>query len=154
MKGEKLMQARRLSKTVPILDSTLVNIVRMLKANSSANALFLATDTPSAGSSNLCSTHACYTHKHTWVLIKIQYQVEKSIDMENYPFSDLLYWSIHSTHSRLTCSIIPSSSCPSSFRRSFSKGFSFSSRMENLPGLWCTDLSNLRNMQIKSLMET
>lgn len=45
----------------PILDSMLVNMVRMLKANSSAKALFLATATPSPGSSNLCSTQACHT---------------------------------------------------------------------------------------------
>lgn len=45
----------------PIFDSTLVKMVRILKANSSAKALFLETDTPSA--SNLCSTQAC--HKNT-----------------------------------------------------------------------------------------
>lgn len=43
----------------PILDSTLVKTVRMLRANSSAKVLFLATATPSPGSSNLCSTQAC-----------------------------------------------------------------------------------------------
>lgn len=44
----------------PILDSTLVKIVRMLRANSSAKVLFLATAIPSPGSSNLCSTQACH----------------------------------------------------------------------------------------------
>lgn len=49
------------TKNGPILDSTLENMVRMLKANSSAKVLFLETATPSPGSSNLCSTQACHT---------------------------------------------------------------------------------------------
>lgn len=44
---------------------------------------------------------------------------------------------------RPTWSTEPSRSCPSSLRSSFSNGFSFSSGIENFPGLWWTDFSSL-----------
>lgn len=114
----------------PILDSMLVKILRILRANSSAKALFLATATPSAGSSNLCSTQACHiTHNQQHL------QLYKDVFAEEIHIK-LREWEV-------TWSIMPSKICPSSLSSSFSNGFSLSSGMENFPGLWCTDFNNL-----------
>lgn len=50
----------------------------------------------------------------------------------------------------LTWKIMLSNSCPSSFSKSFSKGFSFSSGMANLAGLWWTDFNNLQKTTQKN----
>ena len=139
----------------------------MLTANSSAKALFLATATPSPGSSNLCSTQAChtvtdmmgclcsedvnriYSIKHSALkshMFTVEFYLCLQKDLQQmFHYINLRRWILQHNKGliEVTCKIMPSSSCPSSLSRSFSNGFSFSSGMENFPGLWCTDFNNL-----------
>lgn len=64
----------------------------MLRANSSAKVLFLATATPSPGSSNLCSTQACHRSVniiYNYCISGTQIHYRKGIYLEYHAIQEL-----------------------------------------------------------------
>ena len=89
------------------------------------------------------SSKNTYTHTHTQKKI----HTEVWYPIKSYAINSLALVSIFSiileTINFITWNIIPSSNWHSSFNSNFSNGFSLSSWIPNLEGLWWTDFSSL-----------